>query len=77
MQRRPKEDLCVIELAGPDVPGVFYRYCEAFSSLGWDIQSAKVSSFHGQARVAFYLTGVGDLPEIKVRDAIIRSIPLF
>ena len=76
VQHQKNEALSVVELRGPDVPGVFYRYCEAFARLGWDIQSAKVSTWHGQARIAFYLTGVGDLPEIKVRDAIIRSLPV-
>ena len=75
VHHQKQDALSVIELQGPDVPGVFYRYCEALSRLGWDIQSAKVSTWHGQARIAFYLTGVGDLPEIKVRDAIIRSLP--
>jgi len=65
------ENLTLIELAAPDTIGVFYRFCNAISKLGWDIHSARVSTFRNEARASFYVTGCCGLTDDELRRALI------
>jgi [protein-PII] uridylyltransferase len=51
------ETLTFIEAWCRDVPGMLYRMTDAISALGWDINSARVSTWQGQARATFYVAG--------------------
>ncbi len=66
------DSLTLLEFAGPDERGAFYRICEALSRLGWDIRSARASSWQGEARSGFYVAGARHLSESEVRSALAR-----
>ncbi|HZT41882.1 MAG TPA: HD domain-containing protein [Chthonomonadaceae bacterium] len=68
------DTLTVIETGGPETKEALYRVCEALSRLGWDIRSARVSTWRGEARGSFYVAGARDLPEADVRDALTRLL---
>ncbi len=59
--------MTVVEVSGLDTSGTLYWSCEALSSLGWDIQSARLSRWQGMIRASFYLSGIRALPDDKVR----------
>ncbi|MHB0913362.1 MAG: [protein-PII] uridylyltransferase family protein [Armatimonadota bacterium] len=46
----------VIEVEADDAPGLLYRLTSVIASLGWDIHSARVSTWGQRARDAFYVT---------------------
>lgn len=46
----------ILDVQAPDTRGVVYRLAEAISSLGWNIHSARLSTWRGNARNAYYLT---------------------
>ncbi|MHB1000388.1 MAG: [protein-PII] uridylyltransferase family protein [Armatimonadota bacterium] len=46
----------VIEIEADDQPGLLYKLTKAISSVGWDIHSARVSTWGNKARDAFYVT---------------------
>jgi [protein-PII] uridylyltransferase len=64
------ETLTVVETGGPDVNGAFYYVCDALSRLGWDICSARVSTWRGEARASFYIDGARHLSESEARRAL-------
>jgi [protein-PII] uridylyltransferase len=66
----------VVEVVGPDVPGTFYKVADALSRLGWDIASARVSSWHGEARCSFYILGARALREREAGDLLASELPL-
>lgn len=53
------EQHTVIEVHASDQPGLLYRFTRAIASLGWDIHSARVSTWGAEARDAFYVTAGG------------------
>lgn len=61
------DTLTVIETSGTDLRGALYFLCDAFARLGWDIRSARVSTWRNEARAAFYVEGVRQLSEETVR----------
>lgn len=69
------DTLTVIETGGPDRKGALYRACAALSRLGWDIRSARVSTWQGEARGSFYVAGARQLPEGQVQAALDRVLP--
>jgi UTP:GlnB (protein PII) uridylyltransferase len=73
-QRELSNTLTRIEISAPDSPGVFYRFCMAFARLGWDIQSARVSTWKGEARSGFYVVGCGELSDEQICDALLRAM---
>lgn len=60
----------VVEAVGPDVPGTFYKVADALSRSGWDIASARVSAWHGEARCSFYVLGARALGEAEARERL-------
>ncbi len=57
----------VIEIEEPDVQGALFWTSQALSRLAWNIQSARVSLWHGAARASFYVTGARHLSEDEIR----------
>ncbi|HLV80995.1 MAG TPA: HD domain-containing protein, partial [Chthonomonadaceae bacterium] len=68
------DTLTVIETGGPETKVALYRVCEALSRLGWDIRSARVSTWRGEARGSFYVVGARSLPESQVREDLARLL---
>ncbi|HEV2474515.1 MAG TPA: HD domain-containing protein, partial [Chthonomonadales bacterium] len=64
------ETLTVVEVVGTDTGGALYRCCAAISSLGWDIRSARVSSWQGEVRDSFYIVGARGMQESDVSNAL-------
>lgn len=64
----------IVEAVGPDVPGTFYKVADALSRLGWDIASARVSSWHGEARCSFYILGARSLRETEVGELLTSAL---
>jgi [protein-PII] uridylyltransferase len=75
IQRDVSETLTLIELAAPDTVGTFYRFCDAISRLGWDIHSARVSTWTNEARAGFYVAGCSNLPDEQIRRSLIAALP--
>ena len=63
------QGLTLLDIAAPDEIGIAHRLCALFSALGTDIRSARVSSWGGSARCAFYVSG-GRLPVAGLRAAV-------
>jgi [protein-PII] uridylyltransferase len=59
------DNYSIVDVQAPDVKGVVYRLAAALSSLGWNIHSARLSTWGGYARNAFYVTDTENrkLPE--------------
>ena len=55
-----------------DAQGALYFAADAFSRLGWDIRSARVSNWRGEVRASFYVAGVRQLSEAEARQALAR-----
>ncbi|MGV3720393.1 MAG: HD domain-containing protein, partial [Actinomycetota bacterium] len=55
----------VVEIEADDQPALLYRITRAMASLGWDIQSARISTRGDRAKDAFYVT---DLEGRKLPD---------
>jgi len=53
------ESHSVVDIRAPDQPGLLYRMTSAFARLGWDIHSARVSTWGNEARDSFYVTEAG------------------
>ncbi len=49
----------IVEIEAEDTPGLLYRLTTAISSMGWNIHSARVTTWGRRARDAFYVTGEG------------------
>ncbi|HZO88314.1 MAG TPA: HD domain-containing protein [Chthonomonadaceae bacterium] len=69
------DTLTYIETSGPDEPGTFYRVCDALSHLGWDIRSARASTWQGEARSSFYVAGARHLSETEAQQALAQILP--
>jgi [protein-PII] uridylyltransferase len=70
------ETLTVIETVSPDGQGALYWPAEAFSRLGWDIHSARVSRFRAETISSFYVSGARGLSEEQARHAIQEALPV-
>lgn len=46
----------ILDVQAPDVKGVVYRIAAALSVLDWNIHAARLSTFGGYARNAYYIT---------------------
>lgn len=64
----------VIEIEEPDAQGALFWTSQALSRLGWNIQSARVSLWHGVARASFYVTGARHLSEDEIRRALAAAL---
>ncbi len=53
------ESHSVVDIRAADQPGLLYRMTSAFARLGWDIHSARVSTWGKEARDSFYVTEAG------------------
>jgi [protein-PII] uridylyltransferase len=65
----------VVEAVGPDVPGTFYKVADSLSHLGWDIASARVSAFRGEARCSFYVLGAREMREAEAGEILASVLP--
>ena len=50
------EKYAIVDVQAPDTKGVMYRVASAVSSVEWNIHSARLSTWGGFARIAFYVT---------------------
>ncbi|MCW3054710.1 MAG: UTP--GlnB, partial [Chthonomonadales bacterium] len=66
----------VVEAVGPDVPGTFYKVADSLSRQGWDIASARVSAFRGEARCSFYVLGARGMRESEAEELLASVLPL-
>ena len=62
------ETFTIVDVEGPDTPGGFYIICDALSRLGWNISSARVSSWYGRGRAVFYVFGARGLDETEAQS---------
>jgi [protein-PII] uridylyltransferase len=60
-------ELTVIETGGLDEQGALYWPAAALALLHWDIRSARVSTWRGEARAVFYVADLRQLGEAEVR----------
>ena len=67
MRNDLSDTLTFIEVWCRDVPGTLYRMTDATSALGWDINSARVSTWQAQARAAFYVAGAREIENAEVQ----------
>lgn len=74
VQHDQSDALTFIEAGGADAHGTLYRMCDALSKLGWDIRSARASTWQGEGRVSFYVSGARSLSEQQVMDLLTRII---
>ena len=65
----------VVEAIGPDVPGTFYKVADSLSRQGWDIASARVSAFRGEARCSFYILGARGMRESEAAEELASLLP--
>jgi [protein-PII] uridylyltransferase len=68
--------LTVIEVASQDVSGEFFRVCEALSRLGWDIHSARASTWRDEVRASFYVEGARGQGEEAIRHKLLAALGL-
>ena len=66
--------LTLIEIEDPDVPGGLFWTSQALAELGWDIQSARVSVWHGMARASFYVAGARAFSEFETRERLTKAL---
>ena len=66
--------LTLIEIEDPDVPGGLLWTSQALARLGWDIQSARISVWHGMARASFYVAGARALREDETRALLTQAL---
>jgi [protein-PII] uridylyltransferase len=68
----------LVDVETQDETGVAYRLASSFARQGWNIHAARVSTWGGNARCAFYLTdGAGHaLDAATVRDRLAESLAL-
>ena len=64
----------IIEIEEPDAQGALFWTSQALSRLGWDIQSARVSLWHGAARASFYITGARHCTEDDIRRQLTDAL---
>ena len=64
----------VIEIEEPDAQGALFWTSQALARLGWNIQSARVSIFHGAARASFYVTGARHHSEDEIRQSLTDAL---
>ena len=57
----------VIETSAPDEQGALYWPALALAKLGWDVESARVSTWLGAAHAVFYVRGISHLSESSIR----------
>jgi [protein-PII] uridylyltransferase len=58
----PRSGFTLVDVEAPDESGVVYRLASLFTQMGWNIHAARISSWGGNARCAFYLTGTNGEP---------------
>lgn len=75
VHQEPADNLTVIEMEMAEIRGAMYQVTEAFAKLGWDIQSAKISSWRSAARATFYIAGLSGLRESAARAALSQVLP--
>ncbi len=64
----------VIETSGPDEQGALYWPSAAIARLGWDVVSARSSTWQGAVRAVFYVRGLRDVPERIARERLLRVL---
>ena len=50
-------DYTLVDIETPDEIGIAYRLAALFTGFGWNFHAARISTWGGNARCAFYLTG--------------------
>ncbi len=72
----PAAPQAVLELGSTDVRSTLYRAADAVSKVGWNIQSAKISIWHGVTRASLYVTKAKGVSEAQAREILKTVIPL-
>ncbi|MHB1460048.1 MAG: [protein-PII] uridylyltransferase family protein [Armatimonadota bacterium] len=68
------KEFSVVEIRASDTPGILFWASRGVSKLGWNIYSAKLSMWAGNAVVVFY---VQDLSDMKGNEASERLRPIL
>ena len=68
------ETLSVVEIHSPDVQGILYRGAAALSHIGWDIHSARTSTWRKEARATFYVAGARHLSEQDAKALLEQAL---
>ena len=71
----PADNMTIIEMEMDEIRGAMWQVAEAFAKLGWDIQSAKLSSWRSAARATFYIAGLPHLREEAAKAALAQVLP--
>ena len=66
----------MIEIEEPDIKAALFWTSQAMARLGWDIQSARVSIFHGAAIASFYVMGARHLSEEDISQQLTDALRL-
>lgn len=74
--RRESEGIVMIEVAGEEQLGALYWPSAALAQLGWDIQSARISVWQGEARSVFYVQGAYNLSEAEIASQLNRVLTM-
>jgi [protein-PII] uridylyltransferase len=64
------DNLSVIVTGGPDARTAFGLVADGLSQLGWDIRSARISVWKGEAKASFYVSGAHELKEFVAQRAL-------
>ena len=75
VRHEPADNMTIIETEMDEIRGAMWQVAEAFAKLGWDIQSAKLSSWRSAARATFYIAGLPHLREDAARVALAQVLP--
>ena len=66
--------LTFVEVEDTDMMGGLFWTSQALANLGWDIQSARVSVWHGMARASFYVAGARALSETETQRLLTQAL---
>ena len=68
------EGVSLIEISGRSSLDLFYRICTAVSSMGWDIQAAKLSEAREVMRASLYITGARQVSDNEIKRRVTRAL---
>ncbi|CEK15704.1 HD domain-containing protein [Chthonomonas calidirosea] len=76
VRRNVEEEIVLIEVAGEEQMGALYWPAAALARLGWNIQSARISTWQGEARAVFYVQIPQNLSEIEIEHRLSAALQL-
>lgn len=76
VSKNAEEEIVLIEIAGEEQIGALYWPSAALAHLGWNIQSARISAWQGEARAVFYVQIPQNLSEIEIERRLNAALQL-